>query len=162
MKKILAFCAVFAALYGSVNAATLTLYYTPTCPFCHHAKDFINDHLREEFPDLNVIEINVSEQRNQRGFMDTISGCGLEGSGVPLIVIGETCLQGFSQSVGNEMREALQTAPPSTADEIAAARAPAQARPADQGAGGNISIFLMALAAIVLVSLGAVLLSKKK
>jgi glutaredoxin len=175
MKKIVALCTVFVAFCTAAGAASMTLYYTPTCPFCHHAKDYINDHLRDEFPDLNVIEINVAERVNQRVFRDAVGRCGLDGGGVPLIVIGDECIQGFGTETGARMREAIQNLPapepvPVT-EELAEAietaeqemeEAAEEIRAVREREGGSISIFMMALAAITLLSLGAVLFARKK
>ena len=34
------------AFMGAASAANITIYYSPTCPHCHHARDFINNNLK--------------------------------------------------------------------------------------------------------------------
>ncbi|MCL1786207.1 MAG: hypothetical protein FWG39_03610 [Alphaproteobacteria bacterium] len=163
MKKISMLYALCSLLFvagtaASARAADLTLYYSPGCPYCHYAMDFINDHLKSEFPDLNVTEVNVGEQANRAKFMDALKGCEIAGGGIPLIVIGTECLQGFGESTPDAIREAVKNAPEVPVTEtVAEQQSETNAQPR-----GNISIFLIALAVITLVSMGIVLFARKK
>jgi uncharacterized membrane protein len=77
--------------------AYAVLYYTPTCPYCHH---FIDDDLPkfyEEFGDqLEVLFVDASQAGGSQLFratcdaLDTQNRCG----GVPMMAIGETLLFG--------------------------------------------------------------------
>lgn len=66
----------------------VTIYSTPTCHFCHLAKDFFmkNGVKYTEYDVLNNIE--------KRQEMINVSG----GLGVPVIVIGGEVIVGFDQS----------------------------------------------------------------
>ena len=51
MKKLSALIAMCGlAFVGAASAADITVYYSPTCPHCHHARDFIAQNLVYEYP----------------------------------------------------------------------------------------------------------------
>ncbi len=66
----------------------VTIYSTPTCHFCHMAKDFFNEH------GVKYEDFNVASDLEKRKEMITKSGQ----MGVPVIVIGEKLVVGFNQS----------------------------------------------------------------
>jgi glutaredoxin-like YruB-family protein len=63
------------------------VYSTPTCPYCHMAKDFLKEH-KIEFED-----INVAEDHNAAKEMIEKSGQ----MGVPVIEIGDEIIVGFDK-----------------------------------------------------------------
>jgi len=63
------------------------IYSTPTCPYCHMAKDFFKEN-KIEFQD-----INVAVDRNAAQEMVKISGQ----MGVPVIIINDKVLVGFDK-----------------------------------------------------------------
>ncbi len=65
----------------------VTIYSTPSCHFCHMAKDFFKEK-NVEFEDLNV-----AEDQEKRKEMITKSGQ----MGVPVIVIGNNIVVGFNK-----------------------------------------------------------------
>ena len=101
-----AMCGV--AFMGAASAADITLYYSPTCPHCHHARDFISSSLIYEYPELKVIQVNVMEEANYPKFQETLKKCEYESGGVPVLVIGEKCFQGYGESMNTELREAIE------------------------------------------------------
>lgn len=107
LSKILfgVFCGAFAL---GANAADITIYYSPTCPHCHHAREFIESTLIYEYNDLKVTTVNVMEGENRQEFFDTIKKCEYESGGVPVIVIGEKCFQGYADSMQSELRNAVE------------------------------------------------------
>ena len=65
MKKLSIVSAVMGlAFVGAASAADITVYYSPTCPHCHHARDFISNNLVYEYPMIKVTEVNVMDQAN--------------------------------------------------------------------------------------------------
>ncbi len=66
----------------------VTIYSTPTCHFCHMAKDF--------FKEKNVAytEYDVAKDLEKRKEMVQKSGQ----MGVPVIIIGDDLIVGFNQS----------------------------------------------------------------
>ena len=72
---------------------TVTIYSTPTCHFCHMAKDFFNTH------NISYTEFNVAEDMAKRQEMIQKSGQ----MGVPVIVINDTLTVGFNKPKIAEM-----------------------------------------------------------
>ncbi len=66
---------------------TVTVYSTPTCHFCHMAKDFFKEH-NVAFTDFNVAEDNEKRQEmiKKSGQM-----------GVPVILINNDIIVGFNK-----------------------------------------------------------------
>ena len=93
---------------SSVNAADITIFYSPTCPHCHHARDFIKNELVYEYNDLKVTEINAAEMDFRQDFIDALKKCEYTSGGVPVLVIGDKCFQGFGESVKQPMRAAIE------------------------------------------------------
>ena len=65
----------------------VTVYSTPTCPYCHMAKDFLKEN-KIEFED-----IDVSKDRKKAQEMIEKSGQ----MGVPVIEIGNKIIIGFNK-----------------------------------------------------------------
>jgi len=107
LSKIL-FTLLCGAFISSANAADITIYYSPTCPHCHHAREFIESTLIYEYSDLKVTTVNVMEMDNRPEFMDALKKCKYESGGVPVIVIGEKCFQGYSDSSQPALRAAVE------------------------------------------------------
>ncbi len=109
--KIKLLTAVFGALLSanSFGAADITLYYSPTCPHCHHLRDFISSSLVYEYPSLNAKMVNLSEEANREPFFADVKKCGFESTGVPVAIINGKCIQGFDtpETSGQEIRDAL-------------------------------------------------------
>ena len=109
MKK-LSFVSAILGL-SLINAASasevITIYYSPSCPYCHYARDDISGKLVYEYPNLTVTEVDVSNPDNRNMFSHALGRCGLKSGGVPLIVYGDKCEQGYSGLLLNEMRELL-------------------------------------------------------
>ena len=91
------------------NAADITIFYSPSCPHCHHARDFIKKELIFEYNDLKVTEINATVADNRKLFLDTLTKCKYTSGGVPVIVIGEDCFQGYGISLNEPMRAAIES-----------------------------------------------------
>ena len=101
-----ALCGV--AFVGAASAADITIYYSPTCPHCHHAREFISSTLIYEYPQLKVTEVNVFEDANRPTFEAALKKCEYESGGVPVLVVGEKCFQGFADSMADDLRAAVE------------------------------------------------------
>jgi glutaredoxin 3 len=66
----------------------VTIYSTPTCHFCHMAKDFFKE------KNITYTEHNVASDLEQRKIMVEKSGQ----MGVPVIIIGDELTVGFDQT----------------------------------------------------------------
>ncbi len=116
---------LFAFLCGAVmcsaNAADVTIYYSPTCPHCHHARDFVENTLIYEYETLKVSEVNVMNADNRQDFFAALKKCGYESGGVPVLVVGEKCFQGYSDALQPELRIAVEADLTAQQKEMAAA-----------------------------------------
>lgn len=65
----------------------VTIYSTPTCHFCHMAKDFFKE------KNVEFVDFDVSGDQEKRKEMITKSGQ----MGVPVIVIGDQLIVGFNK-----------------------------------------------------------------
>ena len=109
MKALSIISAAFGvAFMGAASAANITVYYSPTCPHCHHAREFISSTLIYEYPNLVVSEVNVMDGDNTPLFQDTLKKCEYESGGVPVIVVGEKCFQGYADFMQKDLREAVE------------------------------------------------------
>lgn len=72
----------------------IKIYTTPSCPYCHQAKDYLNKK-RIQFE-----EIDVSQDQAKAEEMVKVSGQ----MGVPVIVADEKVIVGFDQ---NELEKIL-------------------------------------------------------
>ena len=113
MKKLSILSAVLCmAVFGAASAADIAIYHSPTCPHCHHARDFIEG--------LSVSEINVMVPENVEKFQDALAKCEYDSGGVPVIVIGDKCFQGYADFMQQDLRNAVE-ADMSDADKATAA-----------------------------------------
>ena len=71
----------------------VTIYSTPTCHFCHMAKDYFNEN------NIAYTEHNVASDLEQRKVMLDKSGQ----MGVPVITIGDDLIVGFDQAKIEEL-----------------------------------------------------------
>jgi len=76
-----------------VRPAEVTIYTTPTCPWCHKAKAWLRDRK------IRYREIDVTSDRSGAEEMVRISGQ----TGVPVIVVGGEVIVGFNQNRLNEI-----------------------------------------------------------
>ena len=109
MKKLsIVSAAMGLAFIGSASAADITVYYSPTCPHCHHAREFINNTLIYEYPTIKVTEVNVMDEVNVPKFQETLTKCEFESGGVPVIVIGDKCEQGYADFMQDTLRQHVE------------------------------------------------------
>ncbi|MAQ77334.1 NrdH-redoxin [Candidatus Campbellbacteria bacterium] len=67
---------------------TVEIYSTPTCHFCHMAKDYFQE------KNIEYTEHNVAEDQEKRAEMMEATGQ----MGVPQIKIGDQMIVGFNES----------------------------------------------------------------
>ena len=107
MKKLL-FALIGCACISNVNAADITIYYSPTCPHCHHAQDFTKNNFIYEYPTMNVTVVDVTNPDHRAMFIEVLKTCNFSSGGVPVIKIGEKCFQGFAESMADDLRAAIE------------------------------------------------------
>ena len=64
---------------------TVTVYSTPTCPYCHSAKNYFKEN-KIKYKDIDV-------SKNKKAAEEMIEKSGQ--MGVPVIIIGEKVMVGF-------------------------------------------------------------------
>ena len=109
MKKLSFLSAIMGLTFAGVaSAADITIYYSPSCPHCHHAREFISNTLIYEYPELKVTAVNVMDQANLPAFQDALKKCEFDNGGVPVMVIGDKCEQGYADFMQDTMREYME------------------------------------------------------
>lgn len=109
MKKLSIISALAGLLFfGAASAADITLYYSPYCPHCHHAQEFFVNKMIYEYPNLRVVQINVMEEPNLPAFQEALQKCKYDNGGVPVIVVGDKCFQGYADFMEQELRDAVE------------------------------------------------------
>ncbi len=188
MKKLSVLSALLGVFFvGAASAANITIYHSPSCPHCHHARDFFKNYLVYEYPSLTVTEVNVMDETNRQVFLDTLEKCKYESGGVPVIVVGEKCFQGYADFMQDELREAVavdlsdsekataaenkkaleadadafRNANASRADAITQYKPGAQKK-TDNAAPINTNLYWYILLAAAVVVLGIVIVRRKK
>jgi glutaredoxin-like YruB-family protein len=76
-----------------VRPAEVTIYTTPTCPWCHRTKAWLRD------KKIRYREVDVTTDKKGLEEMVRISGQ----TGVPVIVVGDEVIVGFKESRLNEI-----------------------------------------------------------
>ncbi|MDR0967212.1 MAG: glutaredoxin family protein [Rickettsiales bacterium] len=87
------------------NAPEIIIFYSPTCPYCHRALEFLGEHL----PDISAELIEVGgDPENHRRFLTALETFGLESRGIPLIIVGNKVFQGFDIETGEKIITAVK------------------------------------------------------
>lgn len=190
MKKLSILSALFGLFFiGTSFGADITIYHSPYCPHCHHARDFIGGQLIYQYPKLKVVEVDVMVQENLPKFQEVLEKCKFDNGGVPVIVVGEKCFHGYADFMQEDLRKAVEA--DMSEDDIKTAKENKKAFDADpekfkadnserlkaiseykQAAANaenekkneveNNSIYFWALLGVLVVAFGFVLLRKKK
>jgi glutaredoxin 3 len=67
----------------------VTIYSTPTCPFCKRAKAYLSDKV------VSFTDYNVAQDKDKAKEMIRLSGQ----MSVPVIIIGDEIIVGFNQTL---------------------------------------------------------------
>lgn len=94
--------------FGAASAADIAMYYSPSCPHCHHAREFFVNKMVYEYPNLRVVQINVMDKTNLPKFREVLEKCNYKSGGVPVIVVGDKCFQGYADFMQQELRDAVE------------------------------------------------------
>ena len=104
---ILLLCLVFSA--NAEKPLNLYLFHGETCPHCHDEIAFLNE-IIPTYPEGQIVlnKYEVWNNEENADFMDKFAAAfGFEASGVPLLFIGEKYFVGFSESIGESIREQI-------------------------------------------------------
>ena len=189
MKKLSVLSAFLGIIFcGVASAANVDLYYSPSCPHCHHARDFFVNKMIYEYPNLRVVQINVMNKDNLPKFREVLKKCNYKNGGVPVIVVGDKCFQGYADFMQQELRDAVEV-DLSDADKKVAAdnkkaldknpedfkkkhadrqkaiseySTTAEETVTEKKNDQNSSVYFYILLAVLVIALGAVLVKKNK
>ena len=153
------------AFIGSASAADITIYHSPGCPHCHNARKFISETLVYEYPSLTVTEVDVTVPANMEKFQAALQKCGFESGGVPVMIIGDKCEQGYAPFMQDDMRKSVEVDLSDEQKATAAANKKAMeedAAPAQKKNEGGSVIWFWGLLIVLVAGLGYVLVRKDK
>ena len=89
------------------NQITIYLFYGEGCPHCSKEKEFLNE-LKAEYKDkINIVKYEVWDNTHNKQLLDKIKPkLNIESNGVPITIIGEEYIVGFSESLntGDKIR----------------------------------------------------------
>lgn len=109
MKKISIVSMLLGLFFaGNVSAADITIYYSPSCPHCHHARDFVSNTLIYEYPELKVTMVDVTKLQHRNMFKSALEKCGFTSGGVPVLVVGDKCEQGYAEFMQDTLRKHIE------------------------------------------------------
>lgn len=133
MKKLSLVSMLFGLfLSGNALAADVTIYYAPSCPHCHHARDFVSNTLIYEYPELKVTMVDVTKPQHREMFRTALNECGLTSGGVPVLVIGDKCEQGYAEYKQDTLRKHVEADLSDSQKQIAADNKKAMAADAEK------------------------------
>ena len=100
-------CAVWAE-----PVVQAVLFTSPYCPHCRHLKQ---DGFPQQFRDkyggtVELLEYDLTENANNVLFSQTLTAYQLESAGIPMLVVGETVLQGYPTQIASGADEAVKKA----------------------------------------------------
>ncbi|MGI5846019.1 MAG: LPXTG cell wall anchor domain-containing protein [Alphaproteobacteria bacterium] len=166
LNKIIMALGLIFITSGAFATQKIEIYYAPSCPHCHHAMAFIDQTLKAEYKDLEVVKVNVAEQPNRDTFIKVIKKCKFQSGGVPVLVVNEKCFQGYAEFMNTEIMAALGPADAKTDDseinkssENKIAELPEESIKKSNNVNSTTLYILLGL---LIVALGAVFLVKKK
>lgn len=78
------------------------LFTSPYCPHCRHLKqDGFPQTFKEKYKgQVRLVEYDLTQDANNVIFSQTMEAYQLESAGIPMLVIGETVLQGYPSQIG--------------------------------------------------------------
>lgn len=100
-----------AAAKAPLKKVEVAFFTSPFCGFCQRcAREYLPE-FKEKYKDvINFTEYNVFEKGNNTLFYDTIKAYGLEMSGVPAMIIGDSFLVGYPQDIRTQAPMAIEKA----------------------------------------------------
>jgi len=100
---IIIFCG-FVTLKSNVAGADdgkveMVLFYSPTCPHCHHAMEFLDKEVSSKYKNLAITKYNTSTKVGANYYFHYAKKLGIDNAGaVPLAVFGDKYELGFGSA----------------------------------------------------------------
>ncbi len=85
---------------NTVEQNGVYLFYHPGCPHCHKAMKFIDEELKDEYPNIIFYNINITEKKNSQLFKQygMEYGMDINKMGTPTIFIGDKYMVGYANN----------------------------------------------------------------
>lgn len=113
IKPLLLTLAFFAASFGAwAKPVDAVLFTSPYCPHCRHLKqDGFPQAFKEKHQDkVRLTEYDLTQDANNVIFSQTLEAYHLDNAGIPMLIVGETVLQGYPTQIGPGADAAVQKA----------------------------------------------------
>ena len=113
IKPLLLTLTFFAASFGAwAKPVDAVLFTSPYCPHCRHLKQ---DGFPKEFTEkykgqVRLTEYDITKDANNVIFSQTLEAYQLDNAGIPMLIVGETVLQGYPTQIGPGADAAVQKA----------------------------------------------------
>lgn len=73
----------------------MILFYSPSCPHCHAAIEFLDNNVVPKYPELKITKHNTSTRVGANYYMYYKKKLNFDGNGVPVAVFGNKYEMGF-------------------------------------------------------------------
>lgn len=113
IKPLLLTLAFFAVSFGAwAKPVDAVLFTSPYCPHCRHLKqDGFPQAFKEKHQDKVLLtEYDLTQDANNVIFSQTLEAYHLDNAGIPMLIVGETVLQGYPTQIGPGADAAVQKA----------------------------------------------------
>ncbi len=113
IKPLLLTLAFFAASFSAwAKPVDAVLFTSPYCPHCRHLKqDGFPQAFKEKHQDkVRLTEYDLTQDANNVIFSQTLEAYHLDNAGIPMLIVGETVLQGYPAQIGPGADAAVQKA----------------------------------------------------
>ena len=116
MKKLFGFLCILVLSFFFVlpvsakenDKITLYLFYGDGCPHCAQEKEFLS-RIEGNYDNLEIVKYEVWKDKDNQDFLNKVkSELGIERSGVPVTIIGDTYMVGWSEALEGRVTRAIR------------------------------------------------------
>ena len=116
MKKLFSFLAVLVISFFFIlpvsakenDKVTLYLFYGDGCPHCAEEKVYLNE-IKDKYDNFEIVYYEVWKNADNQKFLEDVKDAlGIERSGVPVTIIGDTYLVGWSEALETRVARAIR------------------------------------------------------
>ena len=116
MKKLLRIIVVFVLSFLFIlpvgakekDKITLYLFYGDGCPHCAEEKKFLSK-IEDKYDNFEIVKYEVWYDKNNQALLsDVRENLKVQSNGVPLTIIGETIISGWSESLEGKIQRAIE------------------------------------------------------
>ena len=105
---ILSFCFILPVNAKEDDKITLYLFYGDGCPHCAEEKLFL-DEIEDKYENFEIVKYEVWKDKDNQQFLDKVKvELGIERSGVPVTIIGDTYMVGWSEALESRVTRAIR------------------------------------------------------